>query len=220
MIPRRLRRLCNWAPFAALLLALSGFAAGCGGSSGGGGHGPADKFVGRWELDPDTGPYHLINCSDDYYNNDGVLWTELLFEYGELTDLSESSGICSSAVASASPMGGVSPIPGWGYDVSGDTATLPDEDPYTGDAPTCVASVGATMEGYPIGLQLSPKPNSWRFKLEPVASGEPRRAVLGKNPSGDAVDATFFSLDGYGAATVISACQLTGETTFFRVSTE
>ncbi len=217
MNPRRPRRLRSTVPFGALVLALSGFAAGCGGSSSGG-HGPAEKFAGRWELDPDTGPFHLINCSDGGYNNEGVLWTELIFEFGELTDLSESSGSCVSVVAS--PTGGATPVPGWGYDVSGDSATLPDEDPYTGDPPTCLASVGMTAEYYPILLEISPKPNSWQFKLEPVASGEPRRALLGAKPGGDGVDATFITLDGYGNANVTAACQLTGETTFFRVSKE
>jgi hypothetical protein len=222
MNPRRPRRLFGSASLrsaslastsVAFLLALSGFGAGCGSSSSG--HGDSDNFVGRWEIDPDSDPYTLGKCDDGSQDAQGYLWTEVIFEYGELTDLTETSGTCVSGVVSAS--GNATTVPGLGYDASGDTAKLPTKDPYTGDAPVCLISLGSDNAGNPVGLQLTPDPGAWVFHLDKAASGQPRRAVFG----GGSTPATVLGLDPTsGSPVVLANCTLTGQTTFFRVSKE
>jgi hypothetical protein len=73
-----------------LLAALSG---GCGGDGGGVSLGPAGDFLGRWELDGATSTFN-INCPATMISGPASIWTELVFERGVLTAVSEASGTC------------------------------------------------------------------------------------------------------------------------------
>jgi hypothetical protein len=213
MHPRRPRRLLSSASLGAVLLALSGFTAGCGSSSD---HRAADPFVGRWELDPDSDSFTLSSCSDNYFDGAPLyIWNEAVFEYGELTDLTETSGSCITLVTSAAQNTGV--VPGLGYDVSGDTAKLPDKDPYSGDAQLCILQAGTDPNGNTVVLQLSPDPKAWQFQLQAKASGQPRRADLG----GGTVKASIDVIDSTAQTmTNLATCNMTGAISLFRVSTE
>ena len=217
MNPKRPRRPRSTVPFGLVLLALSGFAAGCGGSSSGGGHGDADNFVGRWEIDPDSGAYTFAECETAGGNGDFIIWSELAFDYGELTDINEMSGGCITVVSSQN---GSSTIPGLPYDVSGDTASLPTTDPYTLMPSSCIAAIGSDSYGYPIGMRLTPVKETWQFKLQPSASGEPRRAELGVKPGGAGAAVDIISVDQNNNLITLDSCKVTGASTFFRVSTE
>jgi len=214
MNPKRPRRSRSTVPFGLVLLAVSGFGAGCGGSSGGG-HGDADDFVGRWTLDPDSGDYTLAGCTNANSNGTGSIWTDLTFEYGELTDLTETSGACTTIAQVGTTF---LILPGLPYDVSGDTATVPATDPYTGTASACVTTVSSDAAGNPIGLRPKPTPD-WEFKLSPAAKGEPRRAELGVKMGGAPIMADLVT-PGQSGLDVVDSCTLTGRATFFRFTTE
>jgi len=217
MNPNRPRRLGSTVPFGLVLLAVSGFAAGCGSSNGGGGHGDADNFVGLWTIDPDSAGYVFSGCQTPDGNGEFGIWSNLTFEYGELTDLTETSGGCFSLVTSSG--GGSSTTPGLPYDVSGDTASLPTTDPYTSVASSCIAVLGSDAYGTTIAIQLTPVKETWQFKLQPPASGEPRRAELGVKEGGDAATADILAIYDDGLVP-LDSCKLSGAATFFRVSTE
>jgi hypothetical protein len=216
MNPKRPRPFRSGPVFGAVLLVFAGVASGCDSSSGGGGHGPADNFVGRWALDPDSGPYTMSGCADPTLNGDWVIWDELAFDYGELSDLMEVSGNCGAVAESGDS---ASSLPGLAYDVSGDTATATSTNPFSGKAPFCLTTLGTDGLGNPVGLQLTPKPESWQFALTAKAGGEPRRAEYGVKTGGEAAKAELVSLDVDGNLVVLDTCSMTGRATFFRITT-
>jgi hypothetical protein len=216
MNPDRPHPLRSTLLFGALVLAASGLSPGCGGDSNGDVPRPGDAFVGRWALDPDSGPYTMSGCADASLNGNWYVWDDMVFEYGELSDLMEVSGTCSSYVEST---GGASSIAGLSYDVSGDTATVSAKSPFSGDAPYCLTSLGSDGLGYPVGLRLTPDPTSWQFTLTPKAGGEPRRAEYGVKERGAAAVADVVSVDADGNLVILDTCSLVGRGTFFRYST-
>jgi hypothetical protein len=192
----------------------SGLVAGCDGSSSSGGHGPADNFVGRWTLDPDSGPFVLTGCTMPGLNDEFTIWEDILFDYGELSDLMEASGSCATFVEPQAQQGF---IPGLAYDVSGDTATVKTTDPFSGRAPYCLTSLGTDSLGYPLFLRLTPT-DSWQFALTPKAGGEPRRAEYGVKEGGEPAKFELLT-PGETDFDVLDTCSLTGQATFFRVTT-
>jgi hypothetical protein len=215
MNPDRPRSLRSGLLFGALLLAASGLASGCGDSNGDADR-PGDAFVGRWALDPDSGPYTMSGCADTTLNGDWYIWEDVVFDYGELSDLMEVSGTCSSFVQST---GGASSIPGLSYDVSGETATVSAENPFSGDEPFCLTTLGTDALGYPIGLRLTPDPTSWQFTLTAKAGGEPRRAEYGVKNQGAAATVDLISVDSDGNLVILDTCSMVGRGTFFRYTT-
>ena len=101
MNPTRPRPLRSGPLFGAVLLVFAGLASGCD-SSDSGGHGPADNFVGHWVLDPNSGPFVMSGCTDPSLNDEFSIWEDLIFDYGELSDLMEVSGTCGAFDSSTS----------------------------------------------------------------------------------------------------------------------
>jgi hypothetical protein len=215
MNPKRPRPLRTGPLFGAVLLVLAGLASGCDNSSSGG-HGPSDNFVGRWALDPNSGFYTLSGCMMANLNNEFTIWDELVFDYGELSDLMEVSGTCGTFVESGAKS---SFIPGLAYDVSGDTATATPTNPFSQRAPYCLTSAGTDSLGYPLLLRLTPIADSWQFALTPEAGGEPRRAEYGLKEGSAPATAELVTPDETGELSVLDSCSLTGRGTFFRVTT-
>jgi len=215
MNPKRPRPLLSGSLFGAVLLVFSGLAAGCDGSSSSGGHGPADNFVGRWTLDVGSGPFVLSGCAMASLNDEFTIWEDLVFDYGELSDLMEVSGTCG---AFAEVGNKAAFLPGLAYDVSGDTATATATNPFSGKAPYCLTSLGTDSLGYPLGLRLTPNTESWQFVLAAKAGGEPRRAEYGVKEGGEAAKVELVT-PGDNGLDVLDTCSLTGTATFFRVTT-
>jgi len=128
------------------------------------------------------------------------------------TDVTEVSGACVGVYQVGQNF---FTVPGLPYDVSGDTATVPATDPYTGMASACLTIVDSDQ-----GVYLRPKPNAdWQFRLSSAASGEPRRAEFGVKAGGAPIVAEFVT-PGENGLDVIDSCTLSGRATFFRVSHE
>jgi hypothetical protein len=215
MNPKRPQSLRGGLLFGAVLLVFSGLVSGCDSGSSGGGHGPADNFVGQWVLDPDSGPYVLSGCADPTLNGMVSIWEELIFDYGELSDLVEVSGTCVGLLGSiALPTF----IPGLSYDVSGDTATTTSTNPFSGQQPFCLTSLGTDDLGTSFLLRLTPNAEAWQFALTAKAGGEPRRAEYGVKEGGAAATAEIVTPSATGLD-VLDSCSLTGRATYFRVTT-
>jgi hypothetical protein len=162
------------ATMTALMLVLAGgvaaAAAGCGGGSGN----AESAFIGRWlQVSPDpnmptTG--FSLTCGDAYFDSLGgaqLIWPEMDFEHGTLTDLAETSGNC----------------PVLNYDVNGKTATVPAPDPYTTGDPGCVISFTfqdpTTNAAQQAIFILTPGAGAaWSFMLLDKVAGEPPQGRL------------------------------------------
>ena len=114
--------------------------AACGGSSGGADLGPAGKFLGRWSLDSTTTTFAISCLQGGAPLN---FWSELDFDRGVLTDVSETSTTCLA--------------PGLAFDVdpSGVTLSVPNPDPYTGIEPHCLVSLGTDAMGFTVYLDMT-----------------------------------------------------------------
>jgi hypothetical protein len=103
--------------------------AGCGGSSDG--SGPEDKFVGRWRIDPNTTQTAFILTCPSAAARPYNQWFELVFEQGSVTDLVETSGFLQPPEVGCTPA--------LSFDISGNTASIVNPDPYIGMSPFCDA---------------------------------------------------------------------------------
>jgi len=194
-----------------LTLVLS--AAGCGGGDGGG---PEDQFLGRWFYEaPDptaigsTG--FTLTCTDPIFSQvfpasamtPFLIFSSMNFEHGELADLVDTAGNCNIL----------------NYDVKGNSATVPNPDPYVGKdaAPDCLFQFNLQdTNGYPIAAFAVIKPSSsWTFKLLPdKTAGGARRAQL----VGSAA-AHLLADDGSATGAISSPdCTYGGQDTFFRLT--
>jgi hypothetical protein len=186
------------------LLALA-VLAGCGGSSESAD--PTDNFVGRWELLPTTTSAFTLNCN--MMPGEYIQWTELVFEHGSATDLVETSGLLI-------PQFGC--LPALSYDISGDTASLANPDPYIGGPPVCEALAFDAMGNAIALLEFAPK-SDWVFELQAKVADKPREGIL----KGSAV-VTPFVPDATGTMLVPQpACDYTSGTggdRFFRLTTQ
>src|SRR5262245_26097305 len=147
----------------ALALAVStGLVAGCGGDSN-----PTGAYLGTWfQVSPDptmpgaTG--FTLSCADPLFSflapappaapRQFMVWPSLTFEHGALTDLVETSGNCSSL----------------NYNIKGNTATVPNPDPYFDDDPGCGFPLNVTDQTTGLALRsafiLFPN-DGWTFTL-------------------------------------------------------
>jgi hypothetical protein len=130
-------------PGGALILAAAVLGAiGCGGSSSSTNAGPAEKFIGRWSIVGTTTTFGL-NCPNTFtapisFPN----WTELIFDRGVLTDVTETSPACSA--------------PGLSFnsDTKGTVLSVVNPDPYTSLPPDCSLTIGSDANGIPVFLDL------------------------------------------------------------------
>lgn len=208
----------NAVAMTALALVLSGgLAAGCGGDSGGG---PEDAFLGRWFYEPpdpttfgSTG--FTMTCTDTIFSSPFpasnpspfLIFSSVNFEHGELTTLTDTSGICNLL----------------NYNVKGDSATVPDPDPYlkgtanATDPTSCLYQFNlADAQGYPIAaLAVISPTSSWTFKLLPdkTAGGAHRAQLVGS------ATAHLLADNGTAAGAVSNPdCTYAGSDTFFRLT--
>jgi hypothetical protein len=173
--------------------------AACGGSSGGADLGPAGKFLGRWSLDSTTTSF-AVACSQTGAQLN--FWSELDFDRGVLTDVSETSTTCLA--------------PGMAFDLdsSGATLSVPNPDPYTGMEPHCVVSLGTDANGFTVYFDMTI--TSLDFTLLP--------AVKDKAPSGllsVTANAVIAQDDGTGMGNYVIAdtCTYSGTNdTYHRMS--
>jgi hypothetical protein len=128
------------ANFPILALVAGCLLAGCGGSSSGSNLGPAGKFIGRWSLDTINTTFG-ITCTQG--SGSVNFWSELDFEHGVLSDVSETSPTCLA--------------PGLALDVdsSGAVLGISNPDPYTGQTPLCSIGLGADANGLTVYLDLT-----------------------------------------------------------------
>ena len=139
--PAKVGKSRNTAAVGLLGAVLAVLPAACGGSSGGNDLGPAGKFLGRWSLDSVTTTF-AISCSQ----GTGAplnFWSELDFDRGVLTDVSETSTTCLA--------------PGLAFDLdpSGVTLSVPNPDPYTGMEPHCLVSLGTDAMGFTVFFDIT-----------------------------------------------------------------
>jgi hypothetical protein len=192
-----------------LTLVLS--AAGCGGGDGGG---PEDQFLGRWFYeapDPTTigSTGFTLTCTDPIFGQvfpasamtPFLIFSSMNFEHGELADLVDTAGNCNIL----------------NYDVKGNSATVPNPDPYADDKPACLFQFNLQdTNGYPIQsfAVISPS-SSWTFKLLPdKTAGGARRAQLVGSAS-----AHLLADDGSATGAISNPdCTFAGQDTFFRLT--
>jgi hypothetical protein len=153
---------------------LAVLAGACGGSSGPN-LGPAAKFLGRWEIDfTSSGTTFAIECPTSMITTRAYLvWGEMVFEKGVLSDATESSGGCLP--------------PGLAFDVGtgGSALTLSDPDPYTGAPSVCTRTIGADANMIPIFLDLSF--SALTLTLLEAVAGEAPKALLSGAATGQIV---------------------------------
>ena len=127
--------------FTALLLG----AVGCGGTTTSNNLGPAGNFIGLWELDTNPTTFTLT-CPTTGLTGSLVVWQQLQFDHGVLTDVAETSQSCL-------PPTGVN----FDSDTKGQVLTAPNPDPYsaTNAAPECEVFVETDTTGNPIFVDLS-----------------------------------------------------------------
>jgi hypothetical protein len=201
----------------ALAVILSaGLAAACGGDGGGG---PEDQFIGRWFYEPpdttmpgSTG--FTMTCTDPIFKDvfpasspaPFLIFQSMNFEHGELTSLVDTSGNCNIL----------------DYTVSGNSATVPNPDPYlkgTSDpTPSCLfqfnlidSTNGAPIAAFAI---ISPGP-SWTFKMLPdkTAGGARRAQLVGS------ATARLIADDGTPTGAISTPdCTYAGSDTFSRLT--
>jgi hypothetical protein len=200
----------------ALALFLSaGLAAACGGDSNGG---PEDQFIGRWFYEPpdatmlgSTG--FTMTCTDPIFGGvfpassptPFLIFQSVNFEHGELTSLVDTAGNCNIL----------------DYDVKGNSATVPNPDPYlkgmSDSTAACLFQFNlADMNGYPIAAFafISPGP-SWTFKLLPekTAGGARRAQLVGS------ATARLIADDGSPTGAISNPdCTYAGSDTFSRIT--
>jgi hypothetical protein len=178
-----------------VLAAAALLGAGCGGSSSSGGKGSA--FEGRWDLDSPSSSFTL-NCQTAGPLTNFGLWFELVFEQGVLTDISETSGVCSQGLA---------------LDASATALDIVNPDPYTGQEPDCDTSVGTDSNGNPIILELTYDMLS--FTLLSQKAGEAPKGVLAATGSGQ-----VFQVDSTGNFAVVDTCTYQGTGDIFHRMTK
>jgi hypothetical protein len=146
------------------LLALAMFA-GCGGSSEG--SGPEDKFIGRWRLHPDTtDTAFTISCPT---LRPYIQWIELVFEHGSVTDLIETAGFVQPPEVGCTPA--------LSFNISGNTATIVNPDPYIGAAPFCDA-LGFNEMGQAYAIYEFEPNADWSFELQAEIADKPPEGLL------------------------------------------
>jgi hypothetical protein len=202
----------------ALAMILSvGLTAACGGDDGGG---PEDQFIGRWFYEPpdaavagSTG--FTLACTDPIFGSVDLfpssaptpflIFPSFNFEHGELASLVDTAGNCNIL----------------NYDVKGNSATVPNPDPYLKDTadptPACLFQFNLSdATGYPIAAFaiISPGP-SWTFKMLPDRTpGGARRAQL----IGSAT-AHLIADNGTPAGAISTPdCTYAGSDTFYRLT--
>jgi hypothetical protein len=143
--------------------------AACGGSSGGGGvvTGPESKFLGKWSLDTLQTTFSIACSAGGAQLN---FWSELDFERGVLTDVSETGSTCLP--------------PGLAFDLDSSNASISaaNPDPYTGAASLCSISLGSDAMGFTIYLDLTI--SSMDFTLLPASTGKAPTGVLSITANG------------------------------------
>jgi hypothetical protein len=197
----------------ALTLAVGVGLVGCGGSGDDSG-GPEDAFIGRWiqqspnPAQPSTG--FTLTCTDPAFASDftgpALIWSNLTFEKGVLTDLTETGGGCT--------------ILNWDLTADGKSAGVPNPDPYIGDASGCIIEFGLPdpLGGapFPAALIIEPPPApAWSFTLidEKSPAGAPQGRLVGSAPALIVVD------DGTAAGVVSTPpCTYAGMDTYFRLT--
>jgi hypothetical protein len=179
--------------------------AGCGGSSESAD--PADNFIGRWELLPNTTTTAFTltcNAMPQPY----IQWVELVFEHGSVTDLIDTSGLLDREF-------GCSPI--LPYNIAGDRASIVNPDPYLGGAPFCEALAFDAMGAAVALLEFVPGAD-WAFELQPKVADKPQEGIL----KGSATVTPFVPNDA-GMLVADPACTYSSGASgdrFFRLTTQ
>lgn len=158
-------RFANVARLGAFVVSAALLGAGCGSSSSGSG----SAFTGNWELDSSTSSFTLTCPATPGLQNvpNALLWTELVFDTGVLTPITEASGTCG---------------PGLAFNASNSALTLANPDPYTTQPPVCDISLGADANGNATFLELSF--SSLTFTLLSPMKGEAPKGLLAANATG------------------------------------
>jgi hypothetical protein len=178
---------------------LAVFGGGCGGDGGSVSLGPAGKFLGRWQRVPGMSTFR-INCPATMISGEALIWPELVFERGTLTDASEASGNCLP--------------PGMSFDVEADGVTLsaPNPDPYTDAPPICTITLGTDTAGLPVFLDFTF--SALDFTMLQAVAGQAPSALLSGTAAGG-----IFQADSAGAYVQIDACTYSGTgDTYYRMS--
>ena len=180
------------------LLAVGG--GGCGGGDGGTDLGPGGPFLGRWQIDASS--TFMINCPMVMLSGNAPVWTELVFEKGVLTDVTEASATCIP--------------PGLSFDVaSGGLAMgVVNPDPYTGAAPLCSLTLGSDAMGFPVYLDLTF--TALEFTLLQAVAGQAPTALLSGTATGVIAQENG---TGTGTYVAVDTCTYSGSgDTFYRMS--
>jgi hypothetical protein len=183
--------------------ALSVALGGCGDSSSGTTAGPGAKFLGRWELDGTSSTFTL-SCQNRGVINNLPFWTEMLFEEGVLTDVSEVSPVCFQ--------------PGLSFDVDStkNAVGLVTPDPYRtapDNMPTCELSGGTDANGNQLFLVLNF--DSASFTRLQQTAGQAPKGLWAANGSG-----SIIAIDTTGAASTDDTCTYIGSGDTFHQMTK
>jgi hypothetical protein len=171
--------------------------AGCGSSSSG----SSSAFTGNWELDSTTSSFTLSCPHTTGLESvpQAVLWTELVFDTGVLTPITEASGTCG---------------PGLAFDASSTALTLSNPDPYTNQAPECDLSLGADANGNSTFLALSF--STLTFTLLSPMKGEAPKGLLAANATGQVLQQDPIT----GAFSATDSCTYVGAGDIFHRMTK
>lgn len=198
--------------FAMLALAAActtGASCGSDGDSGG----PSDAFVGRWiksfdepsATDPDATGFS-VSCTDPNFtllSGPFLVWNNIAFEHGVVTDLVETSGNC--------------PLLNWDIASGGKAATVPNPDPVVDQVPECTVefeyadATGVVLPGLMI---LHPDAgDDWKFSLLGTKNsfGAPKAQLQG---SAKVDMARLDAMDNVLETTI--PCTYAGTDTYFR----
>jgi hypothetical protein len=199
-------------PIMALLpLATVGLLVGCGDSGSGNSMPkaqPADPFIGLWEIAANTSTF-VLNCTDPMDSNltsqNALIFVELRFERGAVTDLAETSRSCFSGAFA----------PGLNYNVNGTVASVASPDPDTSSPPVCTFAVSDGAGGIAALLDIQPPadPTMWSFTISPGTAGSPPTGTL----KGQATVIPSLN-DGTGNFVAQPACTYSGHDPYFQVS--
>jgi hypothetical protein len=171
---------------------------------------PADAFIGLWEMAANSSTFTLT-CTDPADSNlsspNALIFLELRFERGVVTDLAETSRSCFSGAFA----------PGLNYNVNGTVASVASPDPDTSAPPVCSFAVqDATMPGGVsaiFDIQPPADPTMWSFAISPGAAGSPTTGTL----KGSATVIPSLN-DGTGNLVAQPACTYSGHDPYFQVS--
>jgi len=185
----------------------------CGGSDGDSGGGPSDAFVGRWiksfdepsAIDPDATGFN-VSCTDPNFtmlSGPFLVWNNIVFEHGVVTDLVETSGNC--------------PLLNWDIASGGKAATVPNPDPVVDDIPECVVEfeyADAAGNALPGLMILHPADgDDWKFSLLGTKNdiGAPKAQLQGS------AQVDMARLDAAGVRfDTATPCTYAGADTYFR----